>query len=354
MEYTVKAREKEYDYYRVLVEDEDEIEEMKKEVKLGQGEQGSVYKMRIKKGKEKKYIAMKRFAVEKKNVKHLKNLFTKSALKEESFIEYASMQLVNELVLQRICPNYVLNYGWSYKERKGVCDDSHPYKMYLYNEYVDKVELFSDWMDKRHKSSEWFNVYFQILVAIYGIREKFNLVHSDLHSFNIFIKKVKKGGYWKYRIEGKDYYVPNLGFVILMNDFGHGWIPSIFESWYVRERLKEIDLEERDTYDVKTVLELVLEYGEAPKYVRDVMEQGLSLIEKGGKSITLNDIIYTIWGSSFMLSDIGDDTKECQKRPWHCYHKKPKGNTKMIEEYNLDKKIDLRYIPKELRKMVTK
>ena len=32
---------------------------------------------------------------------------------------------------------------------------------------------------------------------------------------NIYIKNIKKGGYWKYVINGIDLYVPNYGFIIL-------------------------------------------------------------------------------------------------------------------------------------------
>lgn len=352
MEFTVNDRVKDYNVFTKVLKNEKKKGEFKKVAKLGQGEQGSVYKMEIKIGQKKRHLAMKKFIIDKKTAKYIDNIFKKEALKKESYIEYAAMQLVNELIFQKICPNYVMNYGWDHKERSGVCVEEYPYNMYLYNEYIDNAELFSDWMDKRHKSEEWFNVYFQILVSIYAIREKFNLVHSDLHSFNIFVKKVKKGGYWKYVLNGKDYYVPNLGFVILMNDFGHGWIPSTFESWYVRERLKKIKMEERDIYDVKMVLEMVLEYGEAPKYVRDIVEQGLMLIDPNEKEVTLDDLIYTIWGSAFLLSETGDDTQECKKRRWHCYHKVPE-NLNLIETYNLDRKIDLRHVPKELRKLVS-
>ena len=47
------------------------------------------------------------------------------------------------------------------------------------------------------------------------------------------IQIVKPGGYWTYILEGKKYYLPNLGFVVLLNDFGFSLIPNkLYLTWY--------------------------------------------------------------------------------------------------------------------------
>jgi len=44
--------------------------------------------------------------------------------------------------------------------------------------------------------------------------------HNDAHFNNYLIHNIKPGGYFHYNIYGVDYYLKNLGFLVILNDFG--------------------------------------------------------------------------------------------------------------------------------------
>lgn len=76
-----------------------------------------------------------------------------------------------------------------------------------------------------HNEDVWLNVLFQLMTALYvmQIHEIF-ISNFDIEK-NVFIKDLNFRGtateYWKYKINGIDYYVPNLGYLVLIDsNFG--------------------------------------------------------------------------------------------------------------------------------------
>ena len=71
-----------------------------------------------------------------------------------------------------------------------------------------------------HDLLTWRSVVFQILIAFYVMDLKGIMIKDMSWSRNIFIKDLDQGtsvGYWKYKIGGIDYYVPNLGSLVLID-----------------------------------------------------------------------------------------------------------------------------------------
>lgn len=67
----------------------------------------------------------------------------------------------------------------------------------------------------------WFSVLFQLMAAVYTLY-KYGIVINDLSiEHNVFIRDLKMEGpatnYWKYIIDGIEYYVPNYGYVVLID-----------------------------------------------------------------------------------------------------------------------------------------
>lgn len=106
------------------------------------------------------------------------------------------------LVLITESPNYNL-FGWATK---------------TYN-----IEGATKVMINRgiHGNDEWFNVLFQMMVALYVIQINEIIINDFSVENNIFIKDIPVHGqstnYWKYRIDNIDYYVPNLGYMVLID-----------------------------------------------------------------------------------------------------------------------------------------
>ena len=84
----------------------------------------------------------------------------------------------------------------------------------------------------------WYNAYFQIVYALYVLNLYFDMTHFDLWCNNILVKKVQPGGYWKYIINGDNYYVKNKGYMFYLIDFGHAYIPKKLESSFVNKSKK--------------------------------------------------------------------------------------------------------------------
>ena len=67
------------------------------------------------------------------------------------------------------------------------------------------------------------NFIFQILSGTYCLA-KCNIAHFDLHGGNILISIVNPNKYWFYKINNKDYYIYNFGYIMKLWDFGRSII----------------------------------------------------------------------------------------------------------------------------------
>lgn len=324
MDNTVKKRKQLYKFITKKLE-KDDGDFITQKV-LGQGGQGKVYQNCIETGSKKGVcIAVKQFYLNNKEAVHISKPFNIDAFKYGNFIELASSQLINQLVFQNICPNFILNYDRSYIERDGVCNDIYPYTALHFNEYVSKSQLYTEWSAEERPENEYYNAYFQISCAIYSMQKYFNMTHLDLHSDNILVLKVKKGGYWLYQINGEQYHLPNLGYVFLLNDFGHAWIPNNFKSWFARQRYNTKRIHKG--FDIMRLFRSTLNISKSPKTFKKDIRYIINQLRTNEK---FPNIIKHIWGEM--------------------YSKIPK--SMKIETYNLDKVLDTTPVPKELKHIV--
>lgn len=72
-----------------------------------------------------------------------------------------------------------------------------------------------------HTSAEWESVIFQMLVALYVMQIKGIIIHDFKIERNVFVKDISLGGtvthYWKFKIEGIEYYIPNYGYLVIID-----------------------------------------------------------------------------------------------------------------------------------------
>ncbi len=71
------------------------------------------------------------------------------------------------------------------------------------------------------------------------MRKYFNMYHNDLHYGNVLFRKIKPGGYIKYIIEGQPIIVPNIGYIMILWDFGRSFIPGKIEPYRTSKRTEE-------------------------------------------------------------------------------------------------------------------
>jgi len=71
-----------------------------------------------------------------------------------------------------------------------------------------------------HDEMTWKSVIFQILIAFYVMDLKGIAIKEMSWSKNIFIKDLNQDrsvGYWKYKIGGVDFYIPNMGYLVIID-----------------------------------------------------------------------------------------------------------------------------------------
>lgn len=272
---------------------------------LGQGWQGTVYKYC-----EKTHcfdVAVKKIYLDTKESKYIDDPLNSKALKFGNYKELMSAKLINKLLLNQISPNFIFHYKSVYIERSGICNEDFPYKSIHYNELIPRAITYAEWVEDIHSLKEWYNAYFQIVCGLYVLQKYFNLTHLDLHSGNILVEKVPKGGYWQYIIEDNIYNVPNLGYIFYINDFGQAYMPK-----NMKPPTKKI----HNSVDLQMLFNSTFEYSTSnPEFKRHIKK----IIKNLKTNSTFVDIIYEVWSNMYI------------------YNSQVKG--KPIEIYNTNKKI---------------
>lgn len=72
-----------------------------------------------------------------------------------------------------------------------------------------------------HKSEVWFSVLFQIVAALYALQIKKIAFYDFTLEDNVYIKDITLHdnitSHWKYKVNGIDYYVPNHGYLVMVD-----------------------------------------------------------------------------------------------------------------------------------------
>lgn len=302
---------------------------LQKQTVLGKGGQGKVYSY-CRKNTKQDCVAVKKIYIASQQSKYLNNPFTKRALLHSTFIELSSMKMINQLVLSKVCPNFILNYTWRFKSRSGICDDIYPNVAYFFNEYIADSQTLTEWVKSERDIEELFNAYFQIIYAIYTLQLRLNMTHLDLHTDNIIVQKVPKGGFWEYTIGENTYYVPNLGYVFYINDFGHSWIPNVLKSWFIRKRY--------NSKKIKSHFDLMILYRSHlnktkknfPKSFQKVLQYIIKTLRNGSRE-TYPEIIKQVWFDKYKVIN---------------------NNKLIIDKFNINNSINISQIPQELQLLV--
>ena len=387
-----KIRTKNNLYYKY-----DEPLQMFKLTELSEGVEGKVFKAIFKHTRAfKKKIVIKIMDLNAiRNSKEISKIELKASPEEmhelfasmqafdkSSLIEVLSQSLLNELVLQKICPNYTFNYYWEYNKDKILS---------TYNEFANSND-FHSWAKKKRSNKLWFNALFQIMIGLIAIKRNFGMLHTDFHTQNILVHKVQPGGYWEYTLNNKKYYIPNLGYVFLLHDFGFAWIPNkMYMKWHYNDTLSFLNKNGEEFFDIATFLNIILKSSSlnVPTYFKAVIQNLFSNDElyhlftkqyyvnhytkllKTAKSSNIKlkyknkiknypDLDKNYKGSGKTLEDklveifYEDGYKKTSARSHFLYSDKDyhTNNSFLIESYSLDKKFDKSNLKPNLQTLV--
>ena len=134
----------------------------------------------------------------------------------------------------------------------------------------------SSWLKTSPSILELQSCLFQIMAGIHALQHYYLILNNDIKSPNILFYNVNPGGYWKYTIHGRDFYVPNYGKLFIVNDFG---VSLIYAPQYQLPSKKEVDIGARVFMINNDRLELI----ENPSIPFDGKKIGSSTIQWSNK-----------------------------------------------------------------------
>ena len=143
--------------------------------------------------------------------------------------ELSIFQKCNKLVLQTITQNLPLLYDYI------TCNN----KIVFYNELAQGDLL--NWLKNEHSVDEWESMIFQVWTSLYCLQKYMKLVHNDLRLPNILFHKTipHPETSWRYIIDNEEYYLPNLGYVFVITDFGSADLLEYEKNGKKKELIKK-------------------------------------------------------------------------------------------------------------------
>ena len=161
--------------------------------------------------------------------------------------------ILTNLVFNKVTPHVCLLYGTTVldtpKNKCMIQTYIDKYKRKYKDEFVDMAKvIMTEWADQgdlsefiqEHKHEwtveTWRVLLFQMLAMVALIQEKIpSFRHNDLSLSNILVQQTYSPApspaaatsYYKYRINNTDYWVPDIGFRVLMADFDYASIEAM-------------------------------------------------------------------------------------------------------------------------------
>lgn len=256
-------------------------------------------KQRCECDKDPHMLALKKIPLEETMMKYFNNPFSPVALSNSLFAELLCMQLCKYLVDHGVTPNlpmyanYFICDDCTYENEKLQELHGEPC-LILVNELASEGDI-KKWSEEPRSTAEWLNAYFQIFVGLYALQKYFDLTHHDLHWGNVLVHKVPRGGYTRYRIDGRTYDMPNLGYLFVLWDFGYARIPGKMEIKDLQWMYEKKSQNPRLLVDYNRISSINLWRStddhvmfSLPEAVNDFLEAINDMFERGG---TLNEVI---------------------------------------------------------------
>jgi len=142
------------------------------------------------------------------------------ALKKNYPIEYLYNKLINDLIDDKICPNFSYTYSIYFCDSCSLKTLDNKTVNAKCSETV--VELFDYTLNKLKdlRDEVILSILFQVFFGLAVIQIEYGMFHNDIKKENILIKEIPPGGYWEYYLNNTVYKVPNYGYISALNDFG--------------------------------------------------------------------------------------------------------------------------------------
>lgn len=144
-----------------------------------------------------------------------------------SEIEIKMLSKMNEIAINKISPHMPIIYRIVYcDEPLNLNLSKIPDKLigsvgyYILINELASYDLAKFLLKPRGRDAVYESVLMQIVIALRTFHKYTGYIHNDSHWGNFLIHEIKSGGYWHYRIDDTDIYVPNHGYLVVLWDPG--------------------------------------------------------------------------------------------------------------------------------------
>ena len=188
-----------------------------------------------------------------------------------------------------------------------------PYFIIL-NELAD-MDL-NAWFKTKRSDPEYSSVIVQIILGIYAFH-RLGYVHQDTHLGNFLVHKITPGGYWKYKVDGLDFYVKNTGYLVVLWDPGMAQ-ETVSASLRLKDLIRPIGL----IYDMKRAYANTKRFGrmhQPPDSVRDSIRGVIDDLRADGGNDEASNIQYAM----ITMASKSDAVKVQTKAPGRLLNVKP-------------------------------
>ena len=190
--------------------------------KIGSGSFGNIYVAHV----DKLHLIALKMAIEGVTQTAIKNPYDQkfSAWNEINILK----PYINSFIEKGICQNFPYVYN-SFICRQ--CDFEREVNdkviikrkpCYIVVEEIASGDLKRWGNIKRRTQDEKYNALFQCMAGLHALQKYFQICNNDIKSENILFKEIPiiENSYWEYVIMGTSYYIPNMGSLFFVNDFG--------------------------------------------------------------------------------------------------------------------------------------
>jgi hypothetical protein len=201
---------------------------------VGKGSFGTVYIGNVNISNNVYTIAIKEGQITKVEARRAKKL--------EFPIEYLFNQMMNSILNNGLCPSFNYTYCILFcdqcevTERFFKANGNIGIKSKVTTCSVTMVEKADSDLKGLDDQCAQLSALFQVLAAVHCIHMLYGIHHRDIKIENVLMRKIprRKNEYWRYKVDDIDYFVPNAGFIAILNDFGvsDSFDPSISDADY--------------------------------------------------------------------------------------------------------------------------
>jgi len=265
------------------------------EKRIGEGDWGNVYMTSLKN----KIINKNKFAIKVSRITQddYDNPFTDSSY---SWYEiWILKDIIKPIIVNSICPNLPLYIDTFLCDK---CDfifknNKKQFPCISIATELGRGDLKYFFLNYFPVEKVLFSILFQILAGLHAIQMSGQILHNDIKVKNILYYKVRPGGYWKYIVNNKNFYIPNYGYIFILNDFGVSTMYSPCFKLYPNKKTRVYNLGSRYAINMDGVFSPIntyYSYTSNKKYRKSntiswVDNDSKILKSKGGKFKSVRD-----------------------------------------------------------------